>query len=134
MKTAFVLAILFVSVNTYTYHQPIDCWSKPYSRGVGKPACKSGYKGVGPVCWKHCPADSKACGNLCLLPHSGCNAFVKTLETYVTGLVVTKAKSKVGKVDIYEILKGTGSIAYTLYPYACDSQRYLRRMLAFVHN
>lgn len=55
-----------------------SCTKESYSRGAGSimgcgtnedkqgalcyPKCKSGYYGVGPVCWEKCPNDTKSCG------------------------------------------------------------------------
>jgi hypothetical protein len=71
-----------------TYKEDIQgCWLKAYGRGVGKPIhtctdpnekdgllcypkCKSGYLGVGPVCWQSCPDKFRDDGAFCFKPDS----------------------------------------------------------------
>ena len=37
-----------------------------YDVGLCYDKCDSGYKGIGPVCWGQCPADTEECAALCL--------------------------------------------------------------------
>ena len=66
MKTAFVLAILFVYANTETK----NCWLKPYSRGVGKPlhACPKGKENNASICYTPCKSGYKGASNWCHSP------------------------------------------------------------------
>jgi len=67
----------------------VSCAKKSYGRGVGKPLstcptgqdkdallcyrqCKSGYYGVGPVCWQRCPSGRTDCGAGCAISTKSC--------------------------------------------------------------
>jgi len=77
----------------------VSCAKKSYGRGVGKPLstcptgqdkdaalcypqCRSGYHGVGPVCWQNCPSGRTNCG-------AGCATSTKSCVTDTTKMVVS---------------------------------------------
>ena len=67
----------------------VSCHKKSYGRGVGKPLstcpsdedkdawlcyhkCRSGFHGVGPVCWQDCPSGRTNCGVGCATDKTSC--------------------------------------------------------------
>lgn len=77
-------SVMLLSGPVFSTAQDI-CWKDSYGRGVGTipsqcpsgmekdgllcyPACRAGYKGVGPVCWQNCPSNFTDTGGHCLKP------------------------------------------------------------------
>uniref|UniRef100_A0A914PEW8 WAP domain-containing protein n=1 Tax=Panagrolaimus davidi TaxID=227884 RepID=A0A914PEW8_9BILA len=70
----------------------VTCTKRSYGRGAGKPlkckpdqvedaalcykSCANNFRGVGPVCWHHCPSGLKSCGALCLPTVGDCVATI----------------------------------------------------------
>ncbi len=75
------------------------CAKQSYTRGAGHilrcrpgleqngllcyPPCKSGYKGIGPVCWRICPAGTTQCGVFCLVGDTCPSKIANTVQSVV---------------------------------------------------
>jgi len=97
-----------------TRHFFSGCWVRAFGRGVGElidscadgwdqsgllcyPGCRSGYRGVGPVCWQSCPGPTEGPGKL----YRDDGAFCKKKQYYGRGLghfTQSACEEKEGKV------------------------------------
>lgn len=66
------------------------CGSKEYDAGLCYNKCKENFTGVGPVCWKKCPADrSVDCGAMCGKTGQDCLAAIGE-QIYAVGALIGK--------------------------------------------
>jgi hypothetical protein len=88
----------------------VSCAKRTYGRGVGVPMkcrrneeqnvglcypyCKSGYRGIGPVCWAQCPKGWKQCGALCQ-EKSSCTDYLKSWISPIGDFIKSAAKKDV---------------------------------------
>jgi hypothetical protein len=60
-----------------TAGKPMICKSdEQQDAGLCYPYCRTGYNGVGPVCWGQCPSDTNKCGGLCQHPFDSCSDYI----------------------------------------------------------
>ena len=111
----------------------VSCAKKSYGRGVGKPVstcpagrdkdallcyteCKSGFYGVGPVCWQRCPPGRIDCGAGCSTSKASC---VKDTAKMVYSPIVAA-----GQTAALIVSGGTSSAATTAAGAAKAASKY----------
>ncbi|CDW74274.1 UNKNOWN [Stylonychia lemnae] len=115
----------------------VSCQKDSYGRGAGYPLgcakgleesgalcyppCKGDYSGNGPVCWQQCPAGMHTCGALCTQSADKCTDDLKAIVSNVSTLATVITKAALGqKIDMSEIIKDAGGVAYQLADSVCD--------------
>lgn len=94
---------------------PLTCkTTQEYDTGLCYDPCKSGFDGVGPVCWEICPTGKFECGALCVDTADGCTDSVKAIVDSVVAATVAIAAAIVGDIDIMAIVTSLGAVAESL--------------------
>ena len=111
----------------------VSCAKKSYGRGVGKPVstcpagkdkdawlcytqCKSGFYGVGPVCWQHCLPGRVDCG-------AGCSTSTKSCVKDTAKMVYSPILAA-GQTAALIVSGGTSSAATTAVGAAKAASKY----------
>ena len=112
---------------------------KFYGRGAGTPLvcasnqqqdgglcydyCKVNHKGVGPVCWRNCPAyNGYQCGGLCVSNEKNCSSFIQNMVLSQFSLGMSVFQNFItGGVNIGGWLDSYSAAAGTIAPFLNDS-------------
>ena len=103
-----------IDVHTYakdTYDRgvgkPLKCSdNEDYDAGLCYPKCKSGYKGVGPVCWEKCPSSRPHdSGAVCCTDKQACKDFIGDVTKACINLVATAVEMGFNQADVEDFIK-----------------------------
>jgi hypothetical protein len=104
--------------NTYTVgsSMPICSAGQDYDAGLCYNKCKSGFTGVGPVCWQKCHSESSFdCGAICTPSSLECAGKILDItEGIVEAAVGIAAVVEGDVIEVSEIVKGIAGTAKAL--------------------